>query len=136
MRFKLQMEGGEDEISMAPLIDMVFLLLIFFMVASHMNQLDKVEINIPVAEHSKIADDLSDRRTITVKEDGTVYIGSRLSTMEEVGPQVEKERLTIPGLKIYLRADKKTPHEYVREVMKSCAAHGASEILFATYETE
>jgi biopolymer transport protein ExbD len=136
MKFKLEMDGGEEEISMAPLIDMVFLLLIFFMVASHLNQLDKVEIDVPVADHAKVAEDMSDRRTITVKADGTVYLGSVPSSLEKIGPQVEKERRIVPGLKIYLRADKNTPHHYVRDVMKTCAANGASEILFATYERE
>ena len=44
MKFKLPIFEGDDEVQMAPMIDMVFLLLIFFMVASHLNQLDKVEI--------------------------------------------------------------------------------------------
>jgi len=36
VKFKIPVEGGDDEINMAPMIDMVFLLLIFFMVASHL----------------------------------------------------------------------------------------------------
>ena len=123
-------------IDLTPLVDVVFLLLIFFMVASNLNQLEKVEIDIPVATHSRVPDDLSNRRTITVKENGDIYLGNVPSDMEDIGPRVKKEREKVPGLKIYLRAAEKTPHKFVRDVMKECAAHGAAEILFATYEKE
>ena len=44
---KVQIE--EPDIQMAPLIDMVFLLLIFFICASHLNQTEKIPIEVPVA---------------------------------------------------------------------------------------
>ncbi len=127
-------EGEEDEIPMAPMIDMVFLLLIFFMVASHFHSLERVEIEVPVADKAKVPEDLSGRRTITVKSDGVIYLGNKPVPLEEVGPAVKKELERLPALKVYLRADRATPHKDVREVMKRCAENGAVEILFAAYE--
>lgn len=134
MKIRIQDLLDDGEISMAPLIDMVFLLLIFFMVASHLNQLEKVEIEVPVAESATVAKDFLDRRTITIKHDETIYIGNQPSELDAVMPMVEKQRASLPSLKIYLRADKRTRHRRVREVMKACADAGASEIIFATYE--
>jgi hypothetical protein len=54
--------------------------------------------------------------------------------IDEVGPAIKKEIERVPALKIYLRADRGTPHKDVREVMKRCAENGAVEILFAAYE--
>jgi len=134
------MDMGEDvfdeeaQIDLGPMIDMVFLLLIFFMVSSHMNQLEKVEVDIPVAEHAKVAKDMKDRYVITVNKEGDIFFGSKSGKMEDIQPMVKKYVASTPALKIFLRGDKDAEHQYVRDVMKECAAAGASEILFSTYE--
>lgn len=128
--------AADEELNMAPMIDMVFLLLIFFMVASHLKQLESVEIEVPIAENAVVPKELSDRRVVSIKADGTIYLGGAPQPLEKVKPIVEKARQQIPDLKIYLRADKRVEHKKVREVMKACADAGASEILFATYESE
>lgn len=135
MKFDLKPWESNDATPMAPMVDMVFLLLIFFMVASHLNQLEKVEIEVPEAAHAAIPEDLGGRRTITIKEDESIYLGNRPSSIEDVAASVKAEWEQIPGLKVYLRADKQVKHGRVRDVMKACAAGGASEIIFATYES-
>jgi biopolymer transport protein ExbD len=136
MKFKLPTSGPEEEVQMAPMIDMVFLLLIFFMVAAHFNVLERVEIKPPVAKHAAIPEDPKDRRTISIKEDGTIYVGMEPRELEEVQPIVERVLEQVPHLKIFLRADRNVPHKRVREVMKACAEAGVVEIIFATYESE
>ncbi len=124
----------EEPIDMAPMIDMVFLLLVFFMVASHLNQLDKVDIDVPIAKNAAVPKELADRRTITVKKDGVIYVGNVPRKLNEVGPIIKKTRQTIPGLKIYLRGDAQVEHKHIRDVMKACAENGAAEIIFGTFE--
>jgi biopolymer transport protein ExbD len=136
MKFALPVLEEDDGIQMAPMIDMVFLLLIFFMAASHLNQLEKVEIEVPVARHAAVPDDLLDRRTITIQADGSLYLGNRPGVLEEITPLVRKELAAAPMLKIYVRADERVRHRRVREVMKACADAGAAEVIFAAYETE
>lgn len=121
---------------MAPMIDMVFLLLIFFMVSSHLKQLETTPIAVPVAQHAKAAGELWDRRVITISDDERIHIGGRQVALDSVRTTVEKARQEIPDLKIYLRADKTLRHQRVRQVMQACAAAGCAEIIFATYETE
>ena len=136
MKFLVPGSENEEEVQMAPLIDMVFLLLIFFMVASHLNQLDKIEIRPPIASNAAVPDELAGRRTITIRADETIFIGSLPRDIAQVGPLVEKARQVAPELKIFLRADGRVPHRRVREVMQACAEAGAGEIIFATYEAE
>jgi biopolymer transport protein ExbD len=66
VKFDLKVWEADDSTPMAPMVDMVFLLLIFFMVASHLNQLEKVEIEVPQAAHAAVPEQLNDRRTITI----------------------------------------------------------------------
>lgn len=126
----------DEEFNIAPMIDIVFQLLLFFMVASHLNQMEKVPIAVPPASRSVVAKEFEDRRVITIRQDGTIYLGSYVHPLADVKPLIEKERQTVPGLKIFLRADRNAPHKHVRQVMKACAEAGAAEIIFATYEKE
>ena len=66
MKFKSQF-NEDEEINMAPMIDMVFLLLIFFMVASHMIKIDKTPVELPAASSSVVPEQISDRTFITIR---------------------------------------------------------------------
>ncbi len=135
---KLKVPSMEDVgFQMAPMIDCVFQLMIFFMCASHLHQtLDNPKIEIPVAANASIPEELSDRRYITIKDDGTILLGGNTATIPQVKTAIEQAAKTIPNLKIFLRADKRLKHKKVREVMQACADAGASEIIFAAYQSE
>jgi biopolymer transport protein ExbD len=81
-----------------------------------------------------VAKEFNDRRTITIDHEGTIFLGVRPSEKEEIKPIVKKAKAQLPMLKIFLRADKRVEHKVVRDVMKECAAAGATEIIFATHE--
>lgn len=120
---------------MAPMIDMVFLLLVFFMCVSSLARLEKgVEVELPESHESEVPDQVSDRGIVSVEGDGSVYLGG-----EKVGLEVLKTRIggiieTNPRLQIVLRADETTPFREIRKVLKACAAAGAYEVIYATYE--
>lgn len=136
MKFPFPGSADDESVQMAPMIDMVFLLLIFFMVASHLNKMDRIEIEPPIAENAAVPDELAGRRTISIRADDTIFIGSTSRELHEVSPLVEKARRHEPQLKIFLRADRRVKHKRVREVMEACADAGVLEIIFATYESE
>jgi len=145
VKFKLPAQE-EVGFQMAPLIDMVFLLLIFFMCASNLQQLDRPQIEIPLAKNAQISEDLSGRCTITIKQDETVWLGNiTVGSLGEGGESALLERLDeyvgqirqrIPDLKVNLRADKRLKHKQVRKVMTACARVGITDIIFATYQSD
>jgi biopolymer transport protein ExbD len=136
VKFNVPTDPVDEEVNMAPMIDMVFLLIIFFMVASHTIQVDNPEIDLPIAQNAKVPEELSDRRSITIKSDGVIYVGNTPTPLEKVQTQIEDARKKIPGLKVYVRAAGNTKFKAVREAMEACAQAGAAEVLFATYEQE
>jgi biopolymer transport protein ExbD len=131
---KLQMpDDPPAAFQMAPMIDVVFLLIIFFMVAADMNQQERVPVEIPVANHAVRPEDPSGRGTITVKPNGDVFAGAQPVTLDQLGDLARTRLAENPNFKLFLRADRKTPHEHVREVMRVAAEAGVSDIIFATY---
>ena len=79
---------------MAPMIDMVFLLLVFFMCVSTLAQAEKqAPVELPESQRSKVPDDLSGRGIISVDVDGTIYIGSREVELEDILKSMEQRDL-------------------------------------------
>ena len=135
MNLKVSME--DVGFQMAPLIDCVFQLMIFFMCASHLHlTLDAPPIEIPVAEHASIPEELQDRRYVTIQFDGTIHLGGTIVNLGSLRQEIAKAQKQIPDLKIFLRADRRLAHKKVREVMQTIAEAGAGEIIFASYQSE
>jgi biopolymer transport protein ExbD len=130
----------EEDFQMAPMIDMVFLLLVFFMVVSNVAQADKsVPLNLPESARAKVPEDLTGRGRISLAhnpESGQtqIYIASDALTLEQMRSTIEAALKRDPELRIMVRADKTVPYREIKEVLKACAEVGAYEIIYATYE--
>lgn len=127
-------QEDDAKFAMAPMIDMVFLLLVFFMCASKMSQDQSIELEIPDAQHAVVPKERPDRYIVNIRENGDLFCGSQQVTgpdevAEVVGALYEQN----PKLKIYIRADEDTEHKHVREVMKVLAGKGIDDYIFGAF---
>ena len=140
MKFKVPTEGGDDEINMAPMIDMVFLLLIFFMVASHMSKLERTPVELPVADESTVPESTPERQLITIRSQDTtgeevdILMNLQQIEVEAITSAIRKLIAAEPDAEVYLRADRYAKHKHVKEVMAACAEGGVANVTFATFE--
>lgn len=141
MKFKIPLEGGDDDINMAPMIDMVFLLLIFFMVASHMSKMDRTPVELPVADKSTVPERAPGRQLITIRsrdqsgENVDIIMNLKPVSVDDITGFVEKALLENEDAEVYLRADRYARHKHVKEVMAACAKGGVANVVFATFES-
>ena len=127
----------EDEIGfqLAPMIDMTFLLLIFFMVTTKISKEQvKVDIKLPIASNARIPNDLSDRDIISIDPKGNYFIGQRAADKKELAAHLKERFKNFPPLRLYVRADKNTPGKQVKELMKLASEAGAINVIFGTYQ--
>ena len=97
---KLKLPAREDAaVDMAPMIDLVFLLLIFFMVASVVTELEKVEVAIPESEYAKVPEDTKNRMMLSVDANNKIYAGTLPVTIEELKVLIDDELNNNPELK-------------------------------------
>lgn len=129
--------GTDEEIGfqMAPMIDCVFLLIIFFMVVAKDKLGERVILDLAVAEESEVAKDPSGRATMSVLKDGTVKVGTAVIEVSEIGRIIREGFKMNPRLKVLLRVDRDAKHKEVRKVLKACADAGVTDIIFATYQS-
>lgn len=132
---KLRRKQEEEiAIDMSPMIDMVFLLLIFFIVASQIIKVEKVKIEIPEAAYAKVAEDETGRFAITVDPKGTLYIGAIEVTMEELKTRVAAEVELDPEVRVVIRADGVVKYHISEKIMEACAEAGANDLIFSVFE--
>lgn len=122
-------------ISMAPMIDMVFLLLVFFMTASAMSQAgSKLELDLPESPEAAVAKDFSGRLIVSIAADGEVFLGTRALDDEVLKETLVAFRESQDGGKLTIRAAKDTPFSAIQGVMRQAAAAGIDSYLYATYQ--
>ena len=132
---KIKAPARDDvDIDMSPMIDLVFLLLIFFMVASVVTELDKVEVDIPESSHAKVPDDTKNRMMLSIDANNQVYVGTTPVSIEELKVQVDTELNANPELRILIRADQRVEYKTCKDIMIACGEVGATDLIYATFE--
>jgi len=128
----------DDEMGfqLAPMIDMTFLLLIFFMVTTKISKEQiKEDIKLPVASSAIIPKDVSNRDIISIDGQGQYFIGSEPTDKKSLAQYLKKRFENYPPLRLYIRADKTTPAKKIKEVMKMAADAGALDVIFGSYQS-
>ena len=141
MKFKIPVEGGDEEINMAPMIDMVFLLLIFFMVSSQLTTMERIPVRLPVASSAVVPEETRGRQLVTIRaeddahETATIYMNLQAVELPEFSIAIREMYAENEELQVYLRADRFVKHRYIKEVMTACADIGIVDIIFGTFES-
>ena len=131
---KLRKKEGEDiAVDMSPMIDMVFLLLIFFIVASAVID-EKKQVEIPDAIYAKVAEDETGRFPITITADGELFVRNEPVTIDELKALLEPEIELDSELKVVLRSDGGVKYKVNEEIMTACAEVGANDLIFSAFE--
>lgn len=134
MRVKHQ-GGGKAGFMLAPMIDMTFLLLIFFMVTTKITKDQvKIEIQLPVAASSVLPEDLTDRDIINIDDTGQYFVRSNPMSKDELSDYLKIRFKEYPPLRLYVRADKNTPGKQIKELMNMAAEAGAIDVIFGSYQ--
>ncbi|MEE4297140.1 MAG: biopolymer transporter ExbD [Wenzhouxiangella sp.] len=127
-------EREEPEINLTSLIDVVFLLLIFFMVSTTFDRQALLRLELPEATTSE-ADSVPQFIEVTVTDDGRIFIDDELlteNTQAAVRAVLAERRRQNPEIPLVVRADESAAHGLVVTVLDSAAAEGMNRVGIAT----
>ncbi len=130
----------DAQFEMAPMIDMVFLLLVFFMISSRMSVLQNIELEIPTASKAVVPRERPERFVVNITDQGDIFAGQDglggsadpvvLARLREL---VKAQKDAFPDLRVYLRADQLTEHRHVKRVMSVMAEAGIDDFIFGAF---
>lgn len=122
--------------NITPLIDVVFLLVIFFLVATHFAHQEEVEaVELPLAESVGNAPDVPRRLTVSVLSDGSLFVKGRQVDALEVEHLIQEDtKNRSADYEVRIRADQSVPYKQVEPILLSCLRAGVTKIGFAVME--
>ncbi len=124
---KFQKAAMTSEINVTPLVDVCLVLLIIFMVVTPMLQ-KGVPINLPVTEEPEKTPDTDKQLQISVKADGSVYLGTAVVRKEQVQSELEAIHQKSPDREIAVKGDKAVKYGAVIDVLKACREVGFNNV--------
>ena len=130
-------EEEHQGLRIAPLIDIVFLLLIFFLVATTFQEVEK-DITIKLAEASEGSNRESTARImiVNVNRAGVIVVNQRVLTMEQLETRIGEAKQANPDVVVVLRCDRNTYHKHFVRILNLCEKIGVTGVAVATFQTE
>ncbi|WP_206483537.1 biopolymer transporter ExbD [Thalassotalea sp. G2M2-11] len=128
----LQEQEEQEEINMTPMLDVVFILLIFFIVTASFVKEAGIEVNRPEAatavkkERANILVAISDK--------GEIWINKRRIDVRAVQANIERLKAENPQGTVVIQADQKATTDVLIKVMDSARAAGVFDVSIAAQE--
>ena len=135
MRIPIRARRLGISLDLTPLIDIVFLLVIFFLVASQTARNESNEkVELPLASQATDSQDQVTRRlVVTVTSDQSLHVGGQVVTLEQVTGLLERARAESAAgdYEVRIRGDRRVPFRVVEPLMVACAQAGITRIGYA-----
>jgi biopolymer transport protein ExbD len=125
--------NGTAEINISPLIDLIFLLLIFFMVTTSFVKETGIDVQRPAASTAQLKE--KGNILIGISEDGSIYMDRKQIDVRSVRAHVERCLAENPEGGIVVVADKASKTGLTVQVMDQCRLAGAKNVSIATSKT-
>lgn len=136
MQFKPNsLRNAKSLVDMTPLIDIVFQLLIFFLVTAQMAEVTRAQLDLPKEKGEEAGDSDKAGLTINVLADGSVVVADETLSEAALDRAIEAAIDAAGGadmLKPLVRADRNCDAERLNEVFRRLSSHGLAAIRLAT----
>lgn len=122
-------------IEMIPLIDVVFLLLIFFIYTMLSMTIHKgIPVLLPKANTGLI--DKEDYLSVSITRDHKIFLDENEIPLEELLQRLTERRMTKPQLRVFIRGDRRIPYEWVVRILDTVRAAGLRKVSLETHWKE
>jgi len=129
MRLKRRLED-DGALVLTPLIDMVFLVVIFFMLNTTLSINPAITVELPEAYTSQAV--LQEEVVVTLTLSGEIYIGKQTVLRDRFAAELKKEMVRLQRTDVILQADELLPYRDVVEIMDLARLTGVESISLVT----
>jgi biopolymer transport protein ExbD len=116
-------------LNLTSMIDVLFLLIIFFMVATKFDELERnIDVAVPEVAHAGDASSPPKPRLVVVQSDGRVELDGTAVTLDELTAQLASLRTTLGEPPVVIRGDAQCAFQHVAAALAACRQAGVSEL--------
>ena len=119
---------GLEQMALAPFVDVVFLLLIFFMLSPSLTAPSGIHVKLPKAVTSDMIQE--ENSIVTITSENVIYLNGAVTTLKELKQKLDKPNIKIRPLLI--KADRRASVGRIVDVWDLCRALGIERINIAT----
>lgn len=131
MKLRNYRETKQPDLNIIPMIDIMFFLLVFFMLSTmYMVEQKTIPVNLPQATSAAI--DNKTNFTVTLKDDGSIYLEDQQTDIQTLLMQATKEQKNNPSFAIVIRADKDINYDKVVSFIDTLKKAGITRFGLAT----
>jgi biopolymer transport protein ExbD len=132
MRFGHRYQEETDTVPMAPLIDIVFLTLVFFMTISAYSTLEsEIDITLPTASSAVRDDRMQGEIYINLRDDGRIVVNEREVSVEELQQILARVAAYFPGGSVIIRGDRDAQLGNAIAILDACKNADIQNVSFA-----
>ncbi len=133
MNFLKARDREDVGFQIAPMIDIVFILLLFFIVTSVFYRLEaEMNIMIPTADEAQVSPRVgAGEIIINVRSDGGIVVNQREMSLDELVELLKRLSDQYKGQPVIIRGDRKAYHERIMEILDACAKADIWNVSFA-----
>ncbi|NKB68677.1 MAG: biopolymer transporter ExbD [Candidatus Latescibacteria bacterium] len=126
-------KAGEFELNLTPMIDAVFLLLIFFMTTTVFVKATQLQIELPDAEHyDKLT--AEKKLNLRISREGSLEINGQIVAMGQLAGWLKREKMSTGSTTLIITADGGTAHGFIIDAMEMATMAGVEKIDVETQE--
>lgn len=131
MRLRDPRNTEKPELVIVPMIDIMFFLLVFFMLSTmYMTELKTIPVKLPKAANTTV--DTKTTFAVTLKDDGTLYVGDAQTDMQSLLLQARMEKKHNENIAIVIRADETVDYGRVIKLVDELKGAGVTRFALAT----
>ncbi|MDC0279007.1 biopolymer transporter ExbD [bacterium] len=120
-------------INLTPMIDIVFLLVIFFMVGSKFSEAEsRIKVNVPSVNEMQSITRVPDERLVAISLDGSVFLDDNKVSLQQLTEQLRDELKNYPDTRVAVRGEATGSHQQTVEVLQAIRNSGVEKIGIST----
>ena len=137
MKFAHTQQAEPESVPMAPLIDIVFLTLVYFMVTSVYSTMEsEIDIMLPTSSTAELDERMQGEIFINLREDGQIVLNGRQVNLEELQEILDRVSQHFPGGSVIIRGDRKADLGRAIAILDTCRKADIQNISFAALQED
>ena len=137
MKMGRRLQEEPDTIQMAPLIDIVFLTLVFFMTTTVFSTLEsEIDIQLPTASAAMQSERTQGEIYINLRENGEIVVNNKTMGLEELGSVLKRVAEYFPGGAVIIRGDNQAMLGRAIAILDLCKDADIQNVSFAVVKDE